>query len=252
MKSQATIPAIIALVLIGAVMILLLQAKSTHQLGGPGVKTRPLPGSANLEILLPEEVPGYTSRAEPEADIVIQRLPKDTSYGQRVYRSSTDTNFIVNANVVLMGTDRSSIHKPQICLTGQGWDCDQQATREEVIPMERPFRYDLPVNKYVATKQFTIDGQTRTARGLYIYWYVDATHYTAKQWQWMSVWVPQDLVLHGRLERWAYISYFAACAPGQEEATFNRMKQLIALTVPEFQLVPRPPGTAPTAPTASR
>jgi hypothetical protein len=28
------------------------------------------------------------------------------------------------------------------------------------------------------------------------------------------------------------------CAPGQEEATFERMKKLIAAAVPEFQRVP--------------
>jgi hypothetical protein len=51
--------------------------------------------------------------------------------------------------------------------------------------------------------------------------------------------VPRDLLLNGILERWAYISYFSACEPGQEDATFERMKKLIAASVPEFQLVPR-------------
>jgi hypothetical protein len=56
----------------------------------------------------------------------------------------------------------------------------------------------------------------------------------------MLWWMPRDLLLHGLLERWAYVSYFSACRPGQEEATYARMKKLIAETVPEFQLVPRP------------
>jgi hypothetical protein len=46
---------------------------------------------------------------------------------------------------------------------------------------------------------------------------------------------------HGVLQRWAYVSYFTVCLPGQEDATFARMKQLIAASVPEFQL---PPATA--------
>jgi len=245
MKRQ---PVILTLILLAAMAFaawLMSQAKSGHKLGQPGVLTRPHRGSDTLEVVLPENVPGYRSEAKPEDDLVVARLPKDTSFGQRMYYSTTpgDTNFWVQVNVVLMGTDRSSIHKPQICLTGQGWTCDNQATRVENIPMTRPFSYDLPVNKYVATKDFERDGQHQTIRGLYVYWYVDGNHYTPKQWQWMSWWLPQDLILHGLLERWSYISYFTACLPGQEDAAFARLKQLINETVPAFQLVPRRPPT---------
>ena len=53
-------------------------------------------------------------------------------------------------------------------------------------------------------------------------------------------WLTRDLLTTGVLQRWAYISYFAVCLPGQEDATFEKMKKLIAASVPEFQL---PPGT---------
>jgi hypothetical protein len=42
----------------------------------------------------------------------------------------------------------------------------------------------------------------------------------------------------GVLQRWAYLSYFAVCAPGQEDAAFERMKNLIVHSVPEYQLPP--------------
>ena len=237
MKSKPIILGVVALVLMAAATGLLVQVKSSHKMGPPGVKTRPLAGTGNLEVLLPETVPGYTSVAQPEAQIVLDRLPKDTSFGQRLY-TSTDKKFWAQVNVVLMGSDRSSIHKPQICLTGQGWDCDNQATRRELVHMEQPFAYDLEVNKYVASKQLEQDGKTQTGRGLYVYWYVDGTHHTAKQWQWMSLWMPQDLILHGLLERWSYISFFTVCAPGQEEATFEQVKKLMTAIVPQFQTVP--------------
>jgi hypothetical protein len=47
------------------------------------------------------------------------------------------------------------------------------------------------------------------------------------------------LVSTGILQRWAYISCLSICAPGQEDATFERMKTFIAAAVPEFQLFPR-------------
>jgi hypothetical protein len=48
----------------------------------------------------------------------------------------------------------------------------------------------------------------------------------------------RDVLFTGELDRWAYITFFSVCAPGQEDATFERMKKLIAAAVPEFQLVP--------------
>jgi len=40
------------------------------------------------------------------------------------------------------------------------------------------------------------------------------------------------------LQRWAYISYFSQCEPGQEDAAFARMEKLIAASVPKFQMPP--------------
>ena len=44
------------------------------------------------------------------------------------------------------------------------------------------------------------------------------------------------------LQRWAYVSYFALCAPGDEDATFLRLSRLVAASVPEFQLAAGDPG----------
>jgi hypothetical protein len=52
-------------------------------------------------------------------------------------------------------------------------------------------------------------------------------------------WMARERLRTGVLQRWAYVSYFAPCAPGQEDATFERMKKLITSTVPGFQLTPR-------------
>jgi len=238
MNRQKIISAIVVLALIGATVGVLAHAKSHQQLGAPGIKARPIAGSKNLELLLPATAPGYTSEVLTNAETELLKLPADTSFRVRSYKA--EDGFISQLSVVLMGSDRSSIHKPQICLTGQGWVIDNNLTRVEPIHLERPVTYDLPVNKLIATKQFIgLDGQLQTARGIYVYWFVDADNYTANSLQWMLWWVPRDLLLNGILERWAYISYFSACNPGQEEATFERMKKLIAASVPEFQLVPR-------------
>ena len=72
-----------------------------------------------------------------------------------------------------------------------------------------------------------------------MYWFVDADRYTPLHAQ-RLLWMAQDVLLKGELDRWAYITFFSVCAPGQEDATFERMKKLITAAVPEFQLVPKP------------
>jgi hypothetical protein len=229
---------ITVLALIGATAGMLAHAKSNQRLGLPGVKTRPLAGSHNLEVLLPEDLPGYKSEWLPEGEAVTNGLPQDTSYGQRRYMA--DDRFFATANVVLMGSSRASIHPPQVCLTAQGWNINDGSSHEELVHLDQPVPYDLPVMRLNATAQLKRDGQTISAASVYVYWFVDADRCTASHASRM-MWMAKDLVLKGELDRWAYVSFFSVCAPGQEDATFERIKKLITASVPEFQLVPQPP-----------
>ncbi|MDR3457323.1 MAG: exosortase/archaeosortase family protein [Verrucomicrobiae bacterium] len=232
----------LVLALMGLTALLICHIKSQQRQGEPGVKTQTIAGSHRLEVLMPRSVPGYTSEILTNAEAVLERqLPKDSSYRCLVYVGEDKT--WMQMTTVLMGKDRSSVHSPYICLVGQGWAIDTQHTTVEPIRMERPMAYDLPVNKLLATKQVAdANGNPVTLRGIYVYWYVDGSHYTPNSKLWMGWWLPRDLLLHGLLERWAYISMFEECLPGQEEATYERMKKLIASTVPEFQLVPKRGG----------
>lgn len=227
---------LVMLALIGTTAGVLAHAKANQKLGAPGVKTRPLAGSQNLEVLLPEILPGYSSEARIQANVVTNMLPRDTSYGQRLYTDADGFKCLVN--VVLMGSSRASIHQPQICLTGQGWNIDDDASREEVVHLDRPVPYDLPVMRLMSTQQFNFNGGKVTERGIYVYWFVDADRCTASHAR-RGLWSARDVMLKGELDRWAYVAFFAECAPGQEQAALDRMRKLIAAAVPEFQLVPR-------------
>jgi hypothetical protein len=139
-----------------------------------------------------------------------------------------------------MGSSRASIHKPQICLTAQGWNISDELSRVDRVHLDRPVPYDLPLMHLIASGQATTsDGQKVPAQAVYLYWFVDADRLTASHAQRM-LWSAHDVVTTGVLDRWAYVSLFAMCRPGQEEATFERMKKLIAAAVPDFQLVPNP------------
>ena len=228
------------LLLIGGSAVVLTTFKAHQKLGQPGVKTRPLANSRNLEVVLPETVLDYTSEWLAQTATVTNSLPPDTSFGSRRY-IGPDTNFSAQVTVVLMGSDRTSLHKPQFCLTGAGWTIDNNATREETVRIEQPQPYELPVVKYVAVRQLQLDGQNVDARGIYVYWYVAEDALSATESGLERMWsMARSLMTTGVLQRWAYISYFAVCLPGQEEATYARLKKLITASVPEFQLTPKP------------
>lgn len=229
--------ALIAIMALAAVF--LSHQKAHEQMGKPGIKNLPIPGKISCDLILPANLPGYTSEILTNIEKSLgDFLPADTSFQVRDYRAAD--GFSVELSVVLMGSDRTSIHRPEYCLPGQGWEIDNELTSVQKISMNSPFPYELPVNRLISTKVVEVaGGKSLTARGIYVYWFVDGTHYTEKAWKWKVWYIPHDLILKGVLERWAYVSLFSSCFPGQEEATFDRMKKVITTAVPQFQLVPR-------------
>jgi hypothetical protein len=232
MNRQKWVLIVASLLLIGTTAGVLLRMKTHQKLGTPGVKTVPIANSKNVLVDLPEKALDYTSENVEVEKIVSDTLPPDTSFGQRLYKAPD--GFEVRVNVVLMGSDRTSLHKPQFCLRGSGWVIDK--AEPTTISMTRPCKYDLPVTKMLLTPEKPLEAGP--ARGIYVYWFVADNEYTPQHWQRMW-WMARDLVKTGVLQRWAYITYFCACAPGQEEAAFERIKSLIAASVPDFQLAPR-------------
>jgi hypothetical protein len=170
----------------------------------------------------------------PEPQLVLGYLPPDTSYAERIY--TAPDGFWVQTTIVLMGTDRTSIHKPDYCLPGKGWIIREKSVVN--IPVAGPQSYQLPVAKWVLSQSLQRpDGQKQQVSGLYVFWLVADGEETPDNYQRMW-WLGRDLLRTGVLQRWAYVSFFSVCAPGQEDATFEQMKKLIAATVPEFQFVP--------------
>jgi Protein of unknown function (DUF3485) len=235
MNKQKWILLIAAMVLMAGSGAMLHHLRTHQRLGVPGIKATPIPGSVVMQIELPERVLDLTSTNVPQAATTTNMLPKDTSFASRRYQSSND--FWVAANIVMMGKDRTSIHKPEYCLPGQGWRIESQTN--VVISIAGPQPYELSVAKWtVSISLRDNNGQMQEVRGLYVFWFVADNEETTSHWQ-RIMWLARDLLKHGVLQRWAYVSYFTICAPGQEDATFERVQKFIAASVPEFQLPPR-------------
>jgi len=224
--------------------MLLVYLRAHQKLAPPAVRTALVPGSNKLQIDLPEQVLDYTSEILPITKLEEEILPKDTTISKRRYFGRDKSETILT--VVLMGTDRTSMHRPRFCLSGQGWAIDDIHSKETTVRLERPFSYDLPVTKLLANKEVILNGTKATVRGIYLHWFVAEDEYTARHGQCMW-WMARDMLRTGVLKRWAYVSYFSWCFPDQEEAAFERMKTLIAASVPEFQLTPSSPGSTASA-----
>lgn len=210
--------------------------KAHQRLGAPGLKATPQPGSVTMHVELPAQVLNYTSSNMPEAQVVLDYLPKDTSYAQRYYFATNGAWTM--ANVILMGADRTSIHRPDYCLPGQGWQIRDKTEVKISIAGAHP--YEMPVMKWIVSNTFpAADGRHQNVSGLYVFWFVTENQTTDNFPAMLKSMVFHQLA-HGVLQRWAYVSYFTVCLPGEEDATFARMKSLIAASVPEFQLPPAP------------
>ncbi|MGI8964694.1 MAG: exosortase-associated EpsI family protein [Limisphaerales bacterium] len=239
MKKTNGIIFVLALAMIACAAGMLLRLKSQQKLAPPGLKIGAAPlfdpegkQVASRSISLPETVLDYHSKLLPVTAQEFMALPKDTTFGKRIYQS-TD-GFQTMVSVVMMGTDRTSIHKPEFCLVSQGWAIDQ--ANEVSLSITQPVPYNLPVMRLTTSLPSKDEnGRTLTRRGLYLYWFVADNQLTAKHTE--RVWgTVKNLLKNGTLQRWSYVTYFAQCWPGQEEATFERMKKFIAASVPEFQL----------------
>ena len=253
MKGRQSIIIAGAVAIIAAATLFLLTWDKRQRLGEPGVRVVNIPiGGIDISreatntfvagtnsIYLPEKVLDYESVASPVTKVVWDWLPRDTTYGQRLYRATN--GFGIQTMVVLMGKDRTSIHQPQYCVTGTGWSIASQ--EETVIAMDHPTPYELPVMKLKLRQTYRRrDGQEREMAGILVYWFVADALLTADHRERMW-WMAEDLLRKGVLQRWAYIVQFSVCSPGQEEATFARISEFIRASVPEYQLVPRPPAT---------
>lgn len=88
-------------------------AAMTYQAATPKVVVTEPP---KLELT---EIDGYESQALEPSEAELTILPKDTQFIKRVYLKPSGE--WVQVNVVIGGTSKSSIHRPELCLPSQGY-----------------------------------------------------------------------------------------------------------------------------------
>lgn len=209
----------------------------THQrLGQPGLIVSKM-DSGTLKIEFPEKVMDYTSQPVEIGEPIRDALPSDTTLDVRLYKAPDA--FELRMMGVLMGTDRTSIHQPEFCLTGSGYHIVDTIVdsikitydkTEETDDKTYEETYELPVMILKSHKEH--EGVLYT--GYYIYWFVAEGLATAEHWERMW-WMAKGLFTTGELQRWAYVSCFSICLPEREKITLVRMKSFLEKAIPQFQ-----------------
>lgn len=134
-------------------------------------------------------------------------LPDDTVILKKFYQHPAGD--AVTASIVLSGADRSSIHRPQLCLTGQGQEIVREWTHTVKLEGRAPLKI---VVLDMLRRGRTADGQVTEHTFYYAYWFVGKgreTHSHIMRMFWMAA----DRILFNVSHRWAYISVSGARDP---------------------------------------
>jgi len=163
-------------------------------------------------------------------------LPPDTGYSRKLYVSLDDPGHSVFLSVVLSGRDRSSIHRPELCLVGQGWTIEGAATHR--------FRDagraggDFPATVlHVRREAPGPAGRRAASPKVVVYWFVGHDRVVAAYWR--RMWFDALARLGGRADRWAYVLAQTDARDG-EAAALARIQSVLDGTLPAFQ-APRAP-----------
>ncbi len=188
------------------------QVEAGVRLSADGVDPAPLPDLLDARW-----------RGWPAEITAVERetLPPDTGYSRKNYTRLGRMQEHVFFSIVLSGRDRTSIHRPELCLVGQGWTIRSREVRELTLPDgARMPATVLTIEREVATPS----GGRETVRALLAYWFagdgeITATH---RGMLWRAA---RDRLRHARADRWAYV-VAQTQMEGDEHAAWERLEEV--------------------------
>lgn len=214
----------------------------------------PIQGGNEAGVLaeLPMVAGSFVGESEAPGERELEMLPKDTIIVKRAYRTPgrpVENRDIVHATLVIAGSDSRSIHRPEVCLDGQGWTVVDSRVRPVTLASGQVLKVrDLTIER----TQLLSDGTKLPLRAHYVYWFVGTNVSTPNnlERQLMSL---RDNVLHSVNHRWAYPSLMAHVTHNlspdlsgervrSDEETVSMILSLIRSLAPKFQKSLMPSG----------
>lgn len=129
-------------------------------------------------------------------------LPSDVVLVKKVYYDAR-SNHCISASLVFTGEQRSGIHKPEWCLTGQGWRI--AGMREQDVAAGTAPSRQVRVT-FLDLKSASRPEGPRQA--VFAYWFVSADRELPGQTRRLAL-MAWDSIVHGVSRRWAYVSILA-------------------------------------------
>jgi len=171
----------------------------------------------------------WVGQNAPVSAVEREVLPPDTGYSRKNYVSLRDRRQSVFLSIVLSGRDRTSIHRPEICLVGQGWTIRGRSTHEFVVGGRRFPATVLQIEREVTGPR----GEVVRVPALLVYWFVGADRIVASHWE-RVFYTSLDRLRHLQAHRWAYVLMQTHALDG-EAAALRRIDEVLAGTLPAFQ-----------------
>jgi hypothetical protein len=160
--------------------------------------------------------------------VELDLLPSDTEVLKKQYTSPKGD--IIFASIVMSGRERSSIHRPQVCLVGQG----NEIVKSAVIDIPMADRDPLGVMVLDMLRRWrSPDGRQGESESYYAYWFVGKNRETPSHVMRM-IWMATDRVLFNRAHRWAYIS--VSGSRDKDGAYRDEINEFVRLLYPEMAL----------------
>lgn len=154
-------------------------------------------------------------------------LPKDTGFVKSRYTHPDER--VLSVAIVLTGRERESIHRPERCLTAQGFSMESRRVVDVPIPGREP----LKVMVISTARAWDTPSGPTVYRGYYAYWFVGQRRETPYHLTRMF-WLAWDRVMHSVAHKWAYIS---VSGPRDEEGAYlDEMREFIARLHPSILL----------------
>lgn len=192
---------------------------------------------AGVVMHLPDTAAGLQGKTEDASEAEKTVLPHDTQIVKKIYSHGPGEE--LHCEIVLSGSDRRSIHRPEACLRGQGWTIINGGT----IPVKLNDGTTMNVMRLIIDRPVQdASGRKHTLRSLYLYWFASKTLLTPLHSERLFR-TYYDLLFASKTHRWAYIIVSAPVlrgfSPGglNEDQTLDLMKRFIAEAAPQFQRV---------------
>lgn len=182
-------------------------------------------------VALPDFVaPAWRGETAAVTEIERETLPADTGFSRLNYVSTRNRAAQVYISLVLSGRDRTSIHRPELCLLGQGWSIVARSSHV----FSHPEGGEVPATVlHIERELLTPKGERVVLHALYCYWFVGRDEVVATHLE--RIWHTILNTFRGRADRWAYVTAQTPVLPGKDGVGFEWIQSVLDGVLPVFQ-----------------